>query len=332
MIVPPPKYLYIVLTTRCNLHCQQCYIWTLDESQENVSVDDLCSVIQEFYELNHTGRVIITGGEPLTDPDSFFKLTSLCRELGLFCAINTNGTYINPSIASRVFTEGPNHFVISLDSQFQEVHDCVRGTLGTYAKVLEGIKLLVDLKKKAYTTTDVQIYTHTILFDENIKLWADYIEFARNLGVDGVMFSVLEKSYLVRKRRDLFFEKHNLSDMGNANQYIEEIIDLYGNDPFVINSVTGLEMMKCYIDNEKYSEKQICDSCNKNIMIDVNGFVQLCFSMRDLLDGQTLGNIKEQQLREMWYSSYATEARKIMVNCRKKCGINDCHRKNGKPF
>jgi MoaA/NifB/PqqE/SkfB family radical SAM enzyme len=85
--------------------------------------------------------------------------------------------------------------------------------------------------------------------------------------------------------------------------------------------------MKLYVENPDFIGEQVCGSHERNIMIDQYGDVQLCFSMRGLMNGNALGNVRQTTLSELWTSNLAAEARGIMSNCRQNCGMLNCHRK-----
>ncbi len=63
------------------------------------------------------------------------------------------------------------------------------------------------------------------------------------------------------------------------------------------------------------------------MMVDQHGNVQLCFFMRDILNGRALGNVRQSSLRQLCESGLATEARGVMARCRRNCGMLNCHRK-----
>lgn len=321
-----PQYLFLEITTECNLKCKQCHMWISKEPALSLTTDDKLDLIHQFYEINSEGVVVLTGGETMLKENEFFALTKLCKTLDLTCATNTNASLINDSNLERIFTEGPKYLVVSLDSHIEKIHDYIRGVKGTYKHTVDILKKLSDYKSK-HNKTETKIITNSIVFDRNIDLIPDYIEFAKEtLKIDGVMFQMLSRTFWNRKKTDVFFDKHFFKDKEKSKKYINTIMNLPNNDGFVLTETNDFEWMKLYVDNPDFIGEQVCASHKKNIMIDQMGDVQLCFSMRGLMNGQALGNVKNISLKEVWSSNKAEKAREIMSSCRKNCGMLNCHR------
>lgn len=324
----PPKYLFIETTTECNLRCKQCHMWMSEEPKGSLSTAEKLALIHQFQKLSPNGVVVFTGGETMMKTDEFFSLTRLCRKLDLTSAANTNATLINESNYAQVLTEGPKYLVISLDSHIDSIHDHIRGEKGCYDHTVKVLRELCELKRNRFPGIDTRVVTNTILFDKNISLWPDYIRFAKKeLRIDGVMFQALSRTFWNRSKGDKFFDKYFFRDKQGAQQVIDEIINEFGNDEFVLINRNDLEWMKLYVENPDFIGEQVCGSHERNIMVDQNGDVQLCFSMRGLMDGKPLGNVRSSSLGTLWVSGIAQQARDKMNTCRQNCGMLNCHRK-----
>lgn len=324
----PPKYLFIETTTECNLRCKQCHMWMSKESENSLTTDEKLKLVREFHSLNPSGVIVLTGGETMLKTNEFFSLTKLCRELNLTSAANTNSTLINESNYEEVLNEGPKYLVISLDSHIESIHDYIRGVKGSYSHTTKVLRDLAELKRNKFSNIDTRVITNTILFDNNISLWCDYIKFAKHdLKIDGVMFQILSRTFWNRANGDPFFEKHFFQSKQAAKNDIDRVIAEFENDEFVLTKRNDLDWMKLYVENPDFIGEQVCGSHERNIMIDQNGDVQLCFSMRGLMNGNALGNVRSKTLTELWTSTLADEARGIMSNCRQNCGMLNCHRK-----
>lgn len=323
-----PKYLFIELTTECNLKCKQCHMWMSQENNTSLKTEDKLEIIKEFHNLNPDGVVVLTGGETMLKIDEFFSITNLCRRLNLTSAANTNATLINNSNYERLLTEGPKYLVISLDSHLQKIHDYIRGVKGTFKHTIEVLMRLSEIKREQFPDVDTRIITNSIIFEDNIALLPDYIRFAKNtLKIDGVMFQILSRTFWNRGKTDSFFKNNFFKDKTKAKGLIDDLISRSINDGFVLTKTQDFDWMKLYIDNPDFISEPVCGSHERNIMIDQNGDVQLCFGMRGLMNGNPLGNTRKTKLKDLWTSRYADTARDIMSNCRKNCGMLNCHRK-----
>lgn len=327
-----PRNLFIELTTECNYKCKFCHLWTTKELPNSLTTNEKLQLLREFKSINPLGEVIFTGGETMLKEIEFFSLTNECRRLELHCSCNTNASFISSSTIDRLFCEGPNSIVISLDSHLDKIHDFGRGVKGSFNHVTNVIRELTNFKHNKYKNADVQILTNSIIFKENIGFLKEYIAFAETLNLDGITFQILNPTFWNMKQIDHFFTKHFFSDKDQAKGYIDEIIHSISKHPIVLTTKTDFEWMKLYIDNPGLITEQICDSHEKNIMINCYGDVQLCFHMKSILGGNSLGNIRGNSLRYYWYSSEAAFARDIMSTCRKNCGILNCHRKDNSQY
>ncbi|NOY64116.1 MAG: radical SAM protein [Nitrospirae bacterium] len=65
--VPSLRYLELLITDQCNLHCRHCYIG--EPTRQELSLHEITSVLGEFEEMQGL-RVLISGGEPLMHSES----------------------------------------------------------------------------------------------------------------------------------------------------------------------------------------------------------------------------------------------------------------------
>jgi len=325
----PPKQLYILTNSECNLRCKHCHVWLNKNGPGIMTTQEKLDLLKQFHELNPNGGVTFSGGEIMLDEEDYFALTGLCRELKLSSASISNASRMNESNYEKILTQSSEILIISLDSHLEEIHDYVRGIKGAYQQVVKVLKDLVELRKTKFQNSKTKIYINKVLIDLNINLCNEYIEFAKNLGVDGVMMQCLHKvPQKETKGIDSFFTKHFFHDKDEACKVMDEMVEKYGNDKFIMTDKEEFRMMKSYIRNPDFlTEEQVCDSHEKNIMVDPYGNYQLCFLMHELKEVKPIGNIRTISMKELWTSSLSNQAREIMNNCRKDCGIFACHRK-----
>ncbi|TXT55062.1 MAG: Antilisterial bacteriocin subtilosin biosynthesis protein AlbA [Promethearchaeota archaeon] len=138
------------MTKRCNLKCTHCY---LDKAAvaEELSYKEVCRGIDQLYRAN-TMVLGISGGEPLLRSD-IFEIIKYASEKGMDIALATNGTLITPQIATRLKRVGTNYVQISVDG-LKETHDRIRGK-GMFEKALSGIKHCINAGM--YVSLDVTV-------------------------------------------------------------------------------------------------------------------------------------------------------------------------------
>src|SRR5574337_747388 len=126
------------LTRRCNLHCLHCY----SQSQDRAYADELTTDEGKrlIADLAHyrIPVLILSGGDPLYRED-LYTLADYARDLGVRCALSTNGTLIDATAAKRLRLTGITYVGVSLDG-IGQVHDRFRGMQGSFALALQGLR------------------------------------------------------------------------------------------------------------------------------------------------------------------------------------------------
>ena len=87
----------LVRLTGCNLRCEWCDTQHAWNDGEAMTVDDICGRVAEL----DCRRVLVTGGEPLTQAASLELLQRLC-DAGYETSLETNGTLDLSGVDSRV--------------------------------------------------------------------------------------------------------------------------------------------------------------------------------------------------------------------------------------
>ena len=114
------------ITHQCNLFCAHCYQKERASHMPDEMLRETLDKYCRFLEENHfSGRVYLTGGEPLLHP-RFFDLAREITDRGLMLAVLTNGTLIDRMTANRLALLHPLFVQVSLDGVW-EVHDRIRG-------------------------------------------------------------------------------------------------------------------------------------------------------------------------------------------------------------
>jgi MoaA/NifB/PqqE/SkfB family radical SAM enzyme len=321
-----PEYLILETTTECNLKCKHCHQWMTTEGPGALSTSEKIRAIEEFADLNPKGRILLTGGETMHKYEEFMAICLRARELSLDVIANTNGTYINQENMREVLEFGPRFLLFSLDSHIEKLHRYMRGNALNYQHLVSIIPQMVAMRNSE--SFDTFLYTHTIIFEENIELWEDYISFARqSLHVDSVHFQLLKETLRNQGDKDPFFDKHFFKNPQRAWDIIETIKTKYAEDPIMGMKSYDLELMQLEVFNPQHIELGICNSANKNIYIDSYGQIQLCMNMHEIMPSDTIGHYSKWDLASVWHSIQAADAREIMKSCTKNCGMLNCHRK-----
>lgn len=326
---PAPHYLFVETTTACNLRCRQCHMWMSTEPAGTLTTAEKVALVDEFGRWARRGVVVITGGEPFLKADEVLAISRTARRHGHSVAVNTNGTLIPPDLFDALLQEGPHYLVFSIDAPDAATHDWVRGRPGTWTAVVDAIRDLVAARSTRHPGSDVKVLVNGILCARTLPVALEHVAFTRALGVDGVMFQALARTFMNQSQGDPFFERYLPRDLELVDRVLDELIALRDQDPFINTEARDLQWMKLYFRNPDFISEPVCGSAHRNMMVNMFGEIQLCFAMKDLLGGEHLGSVRRMSLRSAWESAHAAEARTIMDNCRRNCGMLHCHRREG---
>lgn len=144
--------LYLIIDSRCNLHCPFCIRKNLS-SNDDMSIETVDEILDVAPSLFNVGAIIITGGEPTLHPDFIDIIDRACKKYP-FVIVNSNGTfdkYVANDLLDRM---SKNLFVqISLDGT-RTMHDTLRGN-GSYDKAIDNIKHLGLRHEHLFISTTV---------------------------------------------------------------------------------------------------------------------------------------------------------------------------------
>lgn len=324
-VAPAPTHLFIEITTECQLRCQQCHFWSTKEHAGILSTSEKAAVLTTYLRLNPAGAVVFTGGEPLLRAEQLLTLSGMCRDAGILSVVNTNAGEITPELAEELIKRGPTYLVVSLDSHEEALHDQIRGVPGTFRQALRAIADLLRFRRLHGTAT--RIYFSSILCELNAAACCEFVHFAKNIGVDGVTFQALERTFSLASARDVFFEKNWFTDIGRTHAAFDRLAAEFLGDPFLLLSAQDLRWLKDYVASPDELPEPVCSSHERNLWIDMYGEARLCAYMHRLPIRPSLGNIRDQSLLELWTGDLAATARPIMDACRLSCGMLNCHRR-----
>ncbi len=173
-----PRYLVLLLTTACNLHCAYCY---REESGPSQSMPQ--EVAKKGLRLaassGRTFHVQLTGGEPALEPELIEWTASLIRKESwpATIGIQTNGTVLNAPLI-KMFKYYDIQVGVSLDGP-PDFHERLRGES---ALTIRGLKLLSDHNVPFRVTTVVTEQNAPVM--DQLALLLGSFATAKGLGLD----------------------------------------------------------------------------------------------------------------------------------------------------
>ena len=327
---PPPRFVFMEVNKRCNLRCTHCDFWQRDDSEKSkyLTIDQKREILTEFAALNPKGNLVICGGEPMLDFNDYFELAAAARERGLNILSVVNGTRIRrPEVAEKMINEGPHEISISLNSHVPELHDETRGVKGAFDKATKALRLLVDAKKRL-GAENTRIYVMGLIFARNYKLIDGFYDFVLNdIGADQLKLNFIQPSFGHLGDVDPFFANESGVDGDELEGILKDCNEKYslGLNPAWMGQ-TGMYFRSLKKISPETIERgwaagigtdeHICNTYERNIMIDHYGTARLCFS--HAFPGKKLENSGD--LTDFWTKSSAIRAR--MRKCNQFCGIS----------
>ncbi len=322
------------ITLKCNQKCLHCNVAGGEKSEDEMSTEEIKTLIQEFYDIG-VYDVAITGGEPLMRDDWREIVEHACTRGPWKIVINTNGILWSESDMQFVAEHCPDlQIVVSLDGHTPEVYGILRRgpdsnpNPRTFDTVVENLKKMHDYG----LLTNVN-FTITRL---NQKYLSDTIEFARTLNTRGFLgikffpygrgrhnLDDLEIPYndwknlllnlTQRKESDSSLDHLTISVTGPWEYYLPLLTHGY--------SVEDIERIWDYItplSSEIYRSMHDigCKAGVTTCALSPNGNVFPCGTVSARVPGLFCGNAREKGFSEVWKNSQ-------MFHCLRNLQLSD---------
>ncbi len=149
--LPCLKDIILFVTDRCNMRCDHCMFWRrIDDPGPEMSLENFKQIAQTAPSLR---TVSITGGEPFLRNDlPDIVETFYCENGAQNVQVNTNGLLMDrmAGLVEKDLAQQYEHFLsyqVSIDG-FEEHHDTLRQLPGSFKKIIDNLKKLVELSHK----------------------------------------------------------------------------------------------------------------------------------------------------------------------------------------
>ncbi len=276
-------------TTSCNLRCPECPSGLRKFSRNTGKIsfelyrDAIDQLSPDLFYL-----ILYFQGEPYLHP-LFFHMTDYARRKRIYTMTSTNAHYLTEALARKTVESGLDRIIISLDGIGQETYEKYR-VGGNYAKVLEGTRNLVRIKKEMKSATPF-IILQFIVFSTNEHQVGEVRKLARELGVDRLELKTAQV--------------YNYEE-GNPLIPANERMARYK------RNADG----SFRIDNPLYNH---CLRMWRGCVITWDGLVVPCCFDKDAT--HRLGDLKKQSFREIWRGEKYGEFRKKLFSARNEIDI-----------
>ncbi len=128
---PGLNVLVLAITKKCSLQCAHCFEWDNLNSREQLSADDVVSIVRKF-QINGVATIELSGGEPLNRFDDLVYILENSHTQQTDFWLLTSGYRLTPSRAQELASAGLVGLGLSLDHWDAAEHDRFRGLLGSF--------------------------------------------------------------------------------------------------------------------------------------------------------------------------------------------------------
>ena len=197
--VPSAERVHVLTGAVCNNNCIFCMEEDRDGRYEvNSQTDD--ARVRFILEQNRGAEEIcFTSGEPTTNP-SLVRWVKMAKDAGVpRVSVMTNGRALSyEKYARALIGAGMRRFYVSIHGHDAKLHEGLTRTPGSFAQTVAGIETIARYKRHG-----VELHTSTVITNRNLPHMRDVYRFLRGLGVDQVVFNVMQAN----GRANTHFEK-----------------------------------------------------------------------------------------------------------------------------
>lgn len=305
----------LLLGHSCMLRCKMCYLWQRQGDVNELNIKEWKDLIDALSKLivPEPVRLHFGGGEPLLRED-IFDLIQFSAQRNFKTMITSNGFLVDARIAAKISNSGLTHITFSLDGLQEKIHDYLRGTPGSQARVLKAVEHVNNLQKKP--TLGINCLISAVNLEEILPL-AHWV--IGNHKISGVIFQAVVSPFGIAPD-DQWYKKDIFSELwpqqiARVEYVLDQLIKLKnsGNDK-ISNPVAQLEAFKMYFrDPLGFINKTACPMNGKSLLINWLGQVHSCGMLANI------GNIRQQPIAEIWLSAKAQDRRREMSLCNMNC-------------
>jgi radical SAM protein with 4Fe4S-binding SPASM domain len=166
----------IALTYRCQNRCFFCYASSPDRGREveEMSTDEVRTVLDKIVDEAHVPTVSFTGGEPTLRRD-LPELIEYAGSRGLRTNLITNGVRCgDEAFVARLAEAGLKSAQVSLEAGDAATHDHVVGNEGAFERTVQGVR---NLK-----AAGIHVHTNTTINSRNRDALGGMIDMLADMG------------------------------------------------------------------------------------------------------------------------------------------------------
>ena len=298
-----PRFCDIVITNRCLLKCKMCKSWQCGPQSNEITFEEAKKFVQSLSEfVKEPLEINVMGGEPLWK-DWCLDLCSFISKKGFKSIISTNAYLIDEDMAKRIADSGLNVLAISLESLNPDTHNYIRGKDDVFSKVMKAIEYL-----EKYCGSKLTLTILTIIMEKNLNEILELTEWVnKNKALQNISFLALLETGMVKERHN-WFKSQTYKDLWPQDtekvyELMDKLIGLRKSGYKIWNPISQLDAFKdYYTEPDKFMKDTEYRVHDYIVDLDENGSIYL--------SGDVLGNVREDDSKQLWFSDKANEIRR----------------------
>jgi len=311
-----PKACNLSITLGCMLRCKICYHWKCDERDIiKPTLEQWKRFISSLQsEVDPDFTVVFGGGEPLMFPEMLLELISFAAGLGFRTALATSGHTISQEYALKLAESGLNNIDLTVFSLDRKTHDDIRGTDGSFDRVMRAIGYLSCFSDK------MKIGINSIIMNPSLTGLLDLAEWVNsNRHFTGIYYQAITRPFHTPFIEEWYKKSEYSSlwpeDLTMLDSVLDAIIGMKKNKYRIANPISQFEIFKAFFRNpDDFIKKFTCNLIKgKFFAINSDGSVNLCPYM------DALGRITEADFKDLWRSGHALSVKSAIDKCTHNC-------------
>lgn len=311
------KYCSIFITSNCVLQCEMCKMWESAKDTRELEIAEWKVVVSKLKKLlDPQAEICLTGGEPLLKK-GILDLIRFITDNGLKTGLNTNAYLIDEKMAQSIGNSGLWSITLSLESLNENTHDFMRGTPGSYHRVMDAIEYLSKF------CGSLLIGISTIISDKNLDDIVDLTRWVqKSKKISSIRFQAMMQPLATPEDKEWYKnDRYNSlwpKDIGKADSVLNSLLLLKEKGEFekLCNPVNQLKVFQAYFrDPSVLPIVKRCIFFEEVVNINHIGDVYLCPEL------ESLGNAKTTDINRILYSDNTTQAKERIGMCKKNCKL-----------
>jgi radical SAM protein with 4Fe4S-binding SPASM domain len=302
-----------LLTRRCNYRCEYCGDWRQEKDPEEMDLAQWQSALLSLKDFIGPYLIQFSGGEPFVFR-GFCELMEFCRDNDILAGVVTNGSRLDEDIVRRVVAADPANMDISVDGLGAHSHDKVRGVSGSFERIGAGIATLRHEMVAQGRSFPIRI--KTTVHARNFRELPALARWCSVVGASTISFQPVRRwTPEVADGLWLALDKGELDDLERS---INDLIALRERGAPIETPPEKLRTWPDHFRNLRTDPGMWpCRVGMGDYHIQANGNVYMCWLH------ESVGNVKLQAARDIWYGAAARDLRNRILRC-EKFGHPEC--------